>query len=156
MHPSLRLLNARKPLITFIGKRTWPSSKPSNSSLTNLTHSCIRKHKGSTHIQQLRQNSKKPFRIFSRNLMPRLLVYLMVEERQAREEARKRSESSGKRLLDFGDPGLGSWKMERSMLFWYVEDICVELDCESALMHLWLYRVGVLHYIDSWTVHAPK
>jgi len=25
MHPSLRVLNARKPLINFIGKRSWPS-----------------------------------------------------------------------------------------------------------------------------------
>ncbi|KZP14138.1 hypothetical protein FIBSPDRAFT_684628, partial [Athelia psychrophila] len=26
MHPSVRVLNARKPLIQFIGKRSWPSN----------------------------------------------------------------------------------------------------------------------------------
>ncbi|KIM84052.1 hypothetical protein PILCRDRAFT_819082 [Piloderma croceum F 1598] len=29
MHPSLRVLNARKPLISFIGKRSWPSKPES-------------------------------------------------------------------------------------------------------------------------------
>lgn len=30
MHPSLRALNARKPLINFIGKRSWPNSEQPN------------------------------------------------------------------------------------------------------------------------------
>lgn len=41
MHPSVRALNAHKPLINFIGKRSWPSSKHYGSSPFILIHKLI-------------------------------------------------------------------------------------------------------------------